>query len=583
MDPKKQGIIFEALTYCALEDLGCQTHWGIKPEGFSIDPDFVLGPMEAPTHWILVTSTGSAKEFDKKFWRNLAEIFLAKRFFSKPPSLINLVFKQNQKLGLQEALANLCDSDLSVAQHSFGDGVIQFIDELQDTFPTNNQAKVEKLRIFLKGNVAALRAYRGFKKELKSSLSKTRPEIGGLWRLIQNKNRTTDSRTARMTTVRRGIAKMMVFPLSLRTHFYEYVLNGKRLPKNLPTYLTDLQFVRPTIGGSVLADVEIRDVIMLLDQQSIEEIITRSPLDKMMRWIEPIQNLSNLQAFTDYVQRNYKKLTTIDGMVSHLKELRNNPYSELDKSLISGELRTVWLFYFLLDLGKAISEKRQGLGLSSLADMGQEHVSITKFPPTNRVWTIVTSDYFNRIGAETMPDEILRAHGAVLAKTLKGVERSELSNQIKQQVREMTIVSNLEQRLIPYRLFEPLPILIERLLRQNGISFQRITTHPTFPGEYAGSPKKIATTSLLKSGNTVIMWRSAPKNPKDKTKELASRVEALKFEYTNGKFRKRKSISKAILVVDGNFTDEHLATLTEAGWDEIFYPDEMAALKKAIV
>jgi len=76
-------------------------HWGIKPKGFDIDPDFIVGEIDSPLSWIMVTSTGSAKEFDKKFWRNVAEIFAVKRAFSSPPIVINLVFKESQKLGLQ--------------------------------------------------------------------------------------------------------------------------------------------------------------------------------------------------------------------------------------------------------------------------------------------------------------------------------------------------------------------------------------------------------------------------------------------------------------------------------------------------
>ena len=581
MDPKKQGIIFEALTYCALEDLGFQVHWGVKPKGFSIDPDFVLGPIESPTHWLLVTSTGSAKQFDLKFWRNLAEIFLAKRFFAEPPSLINLVFKQNQKEGLHDAMVKLCDADLSVTEHPFGDGIIRFVDELSSAFPANNQAKVTKLRALLNGDVAALHVYESFKNELKFALSKTRPELCGLWSLIQDADRKHVCRTARTTTVRRGIAKIMVLPSSLRPHFYEHVLDGKRLPRNLPPYLAELQFIRPRIGGPALADNEIRDVITLLGRQTIEDVIARSPLDKMKRWIEPLQQLGNIDVLAQYIVKSFSSLKTPQGMLHLMQATYSEPLFELDESGIVGKIDDVWIFWFLFNAGKAKAKKRQGFGLTELGQRAQEFLENEDYPPSHMIWRLDISKYANRLPV-SLPRPVLLATASVLAALLEeiGIDFLEQASAV---LKEMNIVSCLEQRLIPYRLFEPLPLLISQHLDQTKVDFSRVNRHPTFAGEYSANSKTVATADLITTQNTVIMWRSAPKNPRDKTKELASRVEALKFEYADGEFRKRKSISKAILVIDGNFTDEHLATLTEAGWDEIFYPDEMTKLKAAIV
>jgi hypothetical protein len=42
-------------------------------------------------------------------------------------------------------------------------------------------------------------------------------------------------------------------------------------------------------------------------------------------------------------------------------------------------------------------------------------------------------------------------------------------------------------------------------------------------------------------------------------------------------------VSRLFLVLDGSWTDGDLAALLRAGWDTIFYPDEMDKLVKAIV
>ena len=42
-------------------------------------------------------------------------------------------------------------------------------------------------------------------------------------------------------------------------------------------------------------------------------------------------------------------------------------------------------------------------------------------------------------------------------------------------------------------------------------------------------------------------------------------------------------MDKLILVVDGTWQQSDLDALVRAGWDEIFYPDEMEKLATAIV
>ena len=82
MDPKKQGVVFEALTYLALTDLGYEVHWGEKPEGSVLD---------APTRWGFVTSNGPTKNLDKECWRNVSEAFLAELSSEMHPKLGDLV------------------------------------------------------------------------------------------------------------------------------------------------------------------------------------------------------------------------------------------------------------------------------------------------------------------------------------------------------------------------------------------------------------------------------------------------------------------------------------------------------------
>jgi hypothetical protein len=59
----------------------------------------------------------------------------------------------------------------------------------------------------------------------------------------------------------------------------------------------------------------------------------------------------------------------------------------------------------------------------------------------------------------------------------------------------------------------------------------------------------------------------------------------MRYRWDNNKkaFGHRLGVSRLFLVLDGSWTDGDLAALLRAGWDTIFYPDEMDKLVKAIV
>ena len=70
-----------------------------------------------------------------------------------------------------------------------------------------------------------------------------------------------------------------------------------------------------------------------------------------------------------------------------------------------------------------------------------------------------------------------------------------------------------------------------------------------------------------------------------KKKELCGRAVGLRYSWDakTKTFIKRPGVDKLFLVVDGTWRQSDLDALIRAGWDEIFYPDEMDKLAAAIV
>src|SRR5579884_1154001 len=99
MAGERKGITYEAFVKIALEQLvdkgklAGQVFWNEKPNEMTIEPDFTVGPdKDHPTHVFLVTHSGSAKNSDMKFWRNMGELVEAKVRLAKPARVYSVVF-----------------------------------------------------------------------------------------------------------------------------------------------------------------------------------------------------------------------------------------------------------------------------------------------------------------------------------------------------------------------------------------------------------------------------------------------------------------------------------------------------------
>ena len=93
--------------------------------------------------------------------------------------------------------------------------------------------------------------------------------------------------------------------------------------------------------------------------------------------------------------------------------------------------------------------------------------------------------------------------------------------------------------------------------------------------------KKSATTPFVKVGTTLIHWKSSyASHPNDKTKELSARARSIKYQYhpATKTFTPRAGVTQLALILDGDWSDRHLQTLSSSGWDIIVYPDEISQL-----
>jgi hypothetical protein len=564
---ERKGEVFECLIVMALQDIGYELgrnlFWGEKPTGFSIDPDFILGSLDAPSHWLLATSSGSAKNSLEKFWRNVGELFEAKRVFSNPPLVVNLVLETNLRDALQTAMSALTDSELLLQRTDYGQTLENFIEKLGKRVPNGREDKVKFLRTKIDANVEVTRAYNIFKSTLRTSLTISKPEFNALWRMLRKEARSPCYRAARATYVRRGIAKLMVFPETTRKSLYDHILTSQRLGK-LPNYLYKLDYATRTIAGSIVSDSEIQWVVKHLPAETIEYIIAqsyRARPDNWNNWISVLRD-AKILLHQKYIETNYDELIKPKGMLKHLLSHAPNGYK--------------WLFAHLMEVFKIASGKRQGYGYSVLSrDVGYATGISQGY--------LELSDWVNGFIESLRATGLIADVATALSARLKQIPLATLTK-IGPKVEAEYFRNLMETKVISYWLFEPLPLLIRRALLKGGKEVREVKKHPTFIGEYLNKPTQIASPHVIRSGSTLVSWRSAyDLGRHHKTKELSGRSQALRFSFCNGKFSRRNGIKRMILLLDGTFTDDQLRVLLDAGWDEVFYPDELEEFVNSIV
>lgn len=567
MARERVGECFEALLVLALSKTGlvqgADFHWGVTPKDFPIDPDITLGPPDSPTHWILATSSSSSKNSLEKFWRNLGEMVEVKRRVSSNPRIINCVLEAQQRDALQTALSSIVDGEMLVATRPYGKALIQFIESISTQMPKSRPDKLVALQEFITANKEVNEPFKKFQKELSGLVSKNiNSHYASLWSASRAELRAPEVPASRYTYVRRGLAKLMLFDKAIQDSIVQSILKSTPI-QAAPLFSETLGFVARKVNGLYCSDDEIKSAVLTIGQIRTKEILEKSFQDRPENWSNwrASLNASSEQAHS-YLLQHFKDLCTPEGMHRHLMSHSATGYK--------------WLFAHLMEVIKLNSGNRQGFGYSLLAkEVGYDDGISSGY--------LELADWVNGFMSAPKNKNMLVDVARVLARHLSSIGKVKLQG-MTSSIGAESMRNLLEQKVVSYWLFEPLAHLILNALRAYGESPLYRRKHPTFIGEYLGNPTSIAAPTVITCRDTVIVWRSAyTLGVHHKTKELVGRAQALRFQFDGAKFVRRPSAKKMILVIDGTFSQVQLKQLGDAGWDHIFYPDEMDRLVKAII
>lgn len=580
MAGERKGKAYEAAVLVALEELRQagifkgEIYWEQTPLGMSIRPDLTIGPhKDRPTHYLLVTNSGSAKESEKKMWRNLGELVEAKTCIATVPRVFALTFGAIKE-DLEPLQVWAFDEfrwergekwhvAMDAYAASLAASTIATGDFPNDVRTHGARTIVEALKRVLQGCFVAPR----------------RVQVDALWAL--HRARVAPSGPSpRNTSVRRGVAKLLVFEdvdMGARIH------DGERVKKEqVPSYAFALGLAQKSTREAWGIEPDIRSAIECIGRAPLVALAKRSLRPRMSEWYYILRNHELVPHLAEYIRSHYGEVCKADWLGARLKEVHANPSALLaDLGNLPSPPPTVWLFEFLVQLIRASTGSANGYGYAQLGEEVIERFGLRRATGgVPRIWVggFVISDWVHRRKSDQMTSKELGMISAVLADRMKEIGLKEITK-ICAEMAPDNANHVLEAKVIPYRMFDPLG----QLLIDNVAGFTEVRLNVCYR-EAAGIGGQAGRMDVGQVKHTLINWQSCTDSGRDhKKKELCGRAVGLRYHWNGKAFIHRPGIEKLILLLDGTWRDDDIKALLRAGWDDVFYPDEINKLVKAVV
>lgn len=580
MAGERKGKAYEAVVFVALQELRRAgvfhdpIYWEKTPAGMSIKPDLTIGPCEdSPACSILVTHSSAAGNSHMKFWRNLGELVETKTCLGNVPRVIGLTFG-----AIKEDLEPIQAWAFDEFRWSRGDRWHQALESLARSLTDSRELATSDFpdEIRRQNPRAILDPMKAILRECLQSPD--RPQMAGLWKLHRARA-IPFAPSSRSTYVRRGVAKLLVFEdveLGARIH------DGERVPKSrVPQYAFDIGLAQKSTCEAWGTDDDIKSAISCLGRKEIVQLAKRSVKPQLEQWYYILRNHRLVPILADYIQSNFSKLCISEWLRERLRELYRDPHAlvSIPATVASAPPPTVWLFELLVQLIRASTGSGNGYGY---AQLGHEVIETFSLRRENggvpRIWIGFVSDWVHRLHCDHLSNAELSMIASVLSFRLKAIGAKRVASLCGQMASD-NATHVLESKVIPYRGLDPLGELVHAAIPEV-VEFRIDVCYR----EAAGVGGQAGRMMIGKSKKTLINWQSAhDSHTNDKKKELCGRAVGLRYHWNGSKFVRRPGVEKLILLLDGTWKDDDLKALLRAGWDEIYYPDEVDRLKEMIV
>lgn len=517
-----------------------------RPRGFSGTPDFTAGASpDEPTH-VIVVLTERVGAIRLRQLRQLHLLFEAKATLPGPPRVLLISMGS---LPPDQPPDPLYDAVVEVSLPLPGEGG-----------PTTEGPQAEEW-------IAAMAA------RLAEALPRVNPRLEQLWSLMREDAARERFRLARRTSLRPGLAKLLLFDRPVREQLYASFKRSTGVPAAaLPPFATELAYFARTLGGWRLVDPDLRATLELLSPGECERLLERAAVD-LKEVLEPLRELPFLPAAAAYVAQELGSLSEPATLAERLLACRADPEAFAREQGLESpvDLHRNWLFTTLLELLRLVSARRAGFNYTevvrAIAERGGGEISVAALS----AWAEIQP------GAELLPDAIAALAGVLAAQLARLSPRR--AAELAARVTSTSLEGILEGRVLFNPRFEPLRWLLEE--RIGPLEVPETVPCPDWLHEYFRSPCLFPAESFHRLDGlwlrAVTLTGAAIPAKRD---ELAATARGVRYQYLpeQNVFVRRPGIRRLALVVDGGLSQGDVEVLARAGWDPILYPDELDQL-----
>jgi hypothetical protein len=635
MAGESRGELAEAIAKVAVEDALHKLRsrelvfWEVRPDVAAITPDITTGTSkDNVSNVILVNASDTARNSDIKYWRNIGEIFDCKTRLDPPPATIALFFKSEIKPELIRLTSELCDaSHLVDRDPTHGAAIASWLEAHHATAPSKTGEKEELVRRALDAKDKRFapeftEAFRNLVGFLSRNLFHQRNDLKPLWQLARAdflSRRANRSREARVTLLRRGIARWLVLDDKTRSAVLDAHYRGRSIPTDkVPPYATLLGLLTLSIAGAVIpssstgrqdmvgtagSDLRLaaqffRDAAQgdaARARNTLESALATIP-DEMRRIAARLREVpAYVEGWQRYSIANWKKLTTASGLLDELTRCAADRTMGAQVK-VPDSYESNWLYEHLIAVLRANAGRNNDFGYGALVayfkarSFEKSFLAFLKSASgvLGERWIKETLPRSAEPGRRGFQDWLVGKKDvsrAVIAAFSFALSAKLLEVKCVAEVKLPDLVAahsyGIWNKLLTYQDFEPLPAIVTAAC---GGKVVRVAARTVMADLANRAVQDAGSMPALAFSGGLICWKSATDAGKDhKRKELAGRARALRFTKDVRGFHVRSGAQKLLLVVDGTFNTEDLKVLAQSGWDEIFYPDEMDKLIKVIV
>lgn len=538
-----------------------QVHWHHTPKGMSIDPDVVIGiNADLPGTVVFVTHASAEMAGQKKFWRTIAEIIEAKRLQSHP-LLVSVLFPGNVKKALKDIYTRAFESCFHLEDTSYGTELDLFLDKMTAVHGAESE---EDCLEHLEKQIAsgACPGWKEFVVDLKQALKQKH----GSKHLLMCSAAFSHGEhlpKAHATSLRRSICKFFTLPEEVRAA----LLAGKPV-STVPQHALLLGWFQEGLEGCEIVDNELFEFCKSTSTGVVDLLCkhAQSTQPVFAGYAATLRAIGEAKLCNAWIMANFDALATTSGMEKALRAVFDNPTKTLGMvTKHPPKFRYHWLFQALMAALRFETGRKDGYGYSTLSeDTGIKQISAA---PGTFIAPFAQCK-------KPLESNVLKAIAGAFARHIQRVGKPRLIDLLSSSLL-VQCESVFKFQMMNYQFFNPIEWLVAARLKRESLPFAWPSTHESFlnvsDGEIASSTGNLISVGKQK---VWIKCQSAYDGKIDKRKELCGRVGAMKLCYTAEELKK----VRFYLVLDGFFEDVDLKLLSEAGWDGIFYYDELDAL-----